>query len=43
MVLLLLLPGMTPEQGREELRKSISFGSPEVTFMYVLKEPPDEQ
>jgi hypothetical protein len=43
MVVLHLLPGMTPEQGIAELRHSIGFGQPEVSLMYVLVEESDEQ
>jgi len=39
MVRLKLLPGMTPEQGQDEVRRAIGFGQPEVQLMYVLEEP----
>jgi hypothetical protein len=42
MVVLRLPSGMTPEEGRTELRRSVRFGSPEVTLMYVLEPPPEE-
>ena len=34
-----LPPGVTPEQGRDEVRRSIGFGQPDVTLMYVLEDP----
>jgi hypothetical protein len=39
LVRLWLLPGMSPERGLDELRRSIGFGQPEVT----LVEDPDAQ
>lgn len=35
-------PGMSPEEAVEEVRRSVGFGQPEVTLVYIL-ENPDEQ
>jgi len=43
LVRLKLPPGMTPAQGRDELRRAIGFGRPEVTLMYPLEEEPGAQ
>lgn len=36
-----LPPGMDPRAGAEEVRRSVTFGRPEVTFMHVLEARPD--
>lgn len=36
MVVINAPPGMTPEQVRDEVRGSIGFGAPEVTFLWLL-------
>lgn len=36
MIVVNSLPGMTPRQVAEEVRRSIAFGSPVVTFLWVL-------
>jgi hypothetical protein len=40
MVVVDIPPGMTPEQAREEVRRSIAFGSPEVRMMWILEPDP---
>jgi hypothetical protein len=42
LVLVRLPPGMSPEQGGHELGASISFGSPEVTYILTTREPDEE-
>jgi hypothetical protein len=39
LVTVTLPPGMTPEQGRCEVRGSICFGSPQVQFLHLTEEP----
>jgi hypothetical protein len=35
-------PGMTPQQGRDELKSSIGFGRPGVLYLFDEEDPPGE-
>lgn len=37
MVRLIIPPDMTPETARQELKRCITFGSPEIQSMYVME------
>jgi hypothetical protein len=42
LVVVTLPPGMTPKQGRNEVKSSIGFGQPDVLFLFLEEDPPGE-